>query len=102
MEFGLGDLVPKVGGAGVSDSWAFNSQLLLQGLAEVLLKQVADAASRDVVAVVLEVEEQSLLLRLLSGGARGLEGLGLDVGAGLDDETLDVRFVPPALEEAAE
>ena len=55
MKLGLGDIVSEVPGARVSDSWAFNAQLRLDNIAEVLIVERTNSSPWDVVAVILKV-----------------------------------------------
>ncbi len=60
MELGLGDSVSNVEWARVGDCWLVNFDLLLDGLAKVMLVELADSAAWEVVVVVLQVDEELL------------------------------------------
>ena len=103
MEFSLGDKVSNVGGAGVGDGGALDPHLLLEDVSQVLVVQLADLPSGDVVAVVLEVDEEVLLPSSgRVGRGRGVLGSRLGAFAGGEEEGSKVGCSPAAFDEAAE
>ena len=57
MKLSSRDVFSNVGRAGVGDCWAFNTQLRLKDLVKVLFIELADLGKREIVVMVLQVEE---------------------------------------------
>ena len=81
------DIFSNVGRAGVGDCWAFHTQIRLKDLAEVLFAELADLGPRDVVAMVLQVEEELLFqwCKVSEDGGVWILAAGLDGLASVDE-----------------
>ena len=60
MTLSLRDILSNIGRKGVGNCWVFNTQLQLKALAKVLFVELADLGPRDIVAMILQVEEELL------------------------------------------